>query len=469
MKTEKLIEMLQLGEDQQIEFKTACRTQVIGRQVCAFLNTKGGYVVCGVDDQGKILGIGDLVRITKLENELALGLSPSALVSVEKHDIQGKKILVIEVPAGKDIPYAFRDQIYIRRGDITRKADIETIKDMVVRRQVEPERWERRFSIADIASDLDVDEIAAVVKAVNRNLRMEFHDEGDMQAVLQDMAVFKYGRLTNGGDVLFAKNPELRYPQVRVRAVCFTTGKTDDTYRDEKTFAGPLVSVLEEVYRFIVRNTPSLAHFRKGKLERQNEPLYPADAVDEGLVNAFAHRDYADYKGGIAVHIYPRRLEIWNSGSLPVGVTLEKLARGHISVLRNPDIAHVLYLRGMMEKLGRGSLLIQDLCEKQNIPAPEWKSDPDLGVTLTFFAPEMTPEVTPEVKRMLLVISGEMTREEIMEKLGLKDEKHFRENYQQVAVNLGLIEMTIPDKPRSSKQKYRLTEKGKAILKQSGK
>jgi ATP-dependent DNA helicase RecG len=62
-----------------------------------------------------------------------------------------------------------------------------------------------------------------------------------------------------------------------------------------------------------------------------------------------------------------------------------------------------------------------------------------------------------------------MTREEIMEKLGLKDEKHFRENYQQVAVNLGLIEMTIPDKPRSSKQKYRLTEKGKAILKQSGK
>lgn len=59
-------------------------------------------------------------------------------------------------------------------------------------------------------------------------------------------------------------------------------------------------------------------------------------------MNAFAHRDYADYKGGIAVHIYPRRLEIWNSGSLPAGVTLEKLARGHISVLRNPDIAHVL-------------------------------------------------------------------------------------------------------------------------------
>ena len=58
-----------------------------------------------------------------------------------------------------------------------------------------------------------------------------------------------------------------------------------------------------------------------------------------------------------------------------------------------------------------------------------------------------------------------MTRGEIQERLGLKDEKHFRENYQQVGVKLGLIEMTIPDKPRSSKQKYRLTDKGRAFLK----
>jgi ATP-dependent DNA helicase RecG len=68
---------------------------------------------------------------------------------------------------------------------------------------------------------------------------------------------------------------------------------------------------------------------------------------------------------------------------------------------------------------------------------------------------------------MLSVISGEMTRGQIQEKLGLRDEKHFRENYQQVAVKLGLIEMSIPDKPRSSKQKYRLTAKGLAVVQSS--
>lgn len=62
------------------------------------------------------------------------------------------------------------------------------------------------------------------------------------------------------------------------------------------------------------------------------------------------------------------------------------------------------------------------------------------------------------------MMAGEMTRGEIQRRLGLSDEKHFRENYQQLAVKLGLIEMTIPDKPRSSKQKYRLTERGRRFL-----
>lgn len=76
----------------------------------------------------------------------------------------------------------------------------------------------------------------------------------------------------------------------------------------------------------------------------------------------------------------------------------------------------------------------------------------------------VTPEVTPEVCRVLRVIEGEMSRQEMMSLLGLVDEKHFREHYQQKAIALRLIEMTIPDKPQSSKQRYRLTEKGKTYL-----
>lgn len=66
-----------------------------------------------------------------------------------------------------------------------------------------------------------------------------------------------------------------------------------------------------------------------------------------------------------------------------------------------------------------------------------------------------TPEVTPEVRRLLKAINGDMTRIEIQEKIGLKDEKHFREHYLKPAISNGFIEMTIPDKPNSRLQKYR--------------
>ena len=74
------------------------------------------------------------------------------------------------------------------------------------------------------------------------------------------------------------------------------------------------------------------------------------------------------------------------------------------------------------------------------------------------------PSVTPEVKKLLNIMQGEISRGDLLAALGLKDEKHFRQLYQQAGITMGLIEMTIPDKPRSSKQKYRLTEKGRMLL-----
>jgi ATP-dependent DNA helicase RecG len=61
---------------------------------------------------------------------------------------------------------------------------------------------------------------------------------------------------------------------------------------------------------------------------------------------------------------------------------------------------------------------------------------------------------------MLRRVNGEMSRVELMSALGLKDEKHFRTHYQQVALALGVLEMTVPDKPNSRLQKYRLTQAG---------
>ena len=83
--------------------------------------------------------------------------------------------------------------------------------------------------------------------------------------------------------------------------------------------------------------------------------------------------------------------------------------------------------------------------------------------TVTSSTPEVEPEVTPEV-RLLSVLAGEMTRQQLKEALGLKDDEHFRKDYLLPALKAGLIEMTVPDKPRSSKQKYRLGDKGRQVM-----
>ena len=80
------------------------------------------------------------------------------------------------------------------------------------------------------------------------------------------------------------------------------------------------------------------------------------------------------------------------------------------------------------------------------------------------FTPEVSHDVTPEVKRLITVLNNSMSRKEIQQKLKLKDEKNFRQKYLIPAIKEGFVEMTVPEKPKSRLQKYRLTAKGRAFI-----
>ncbi len=83
-----------------------------------------------------------------------------------------------------------------------------------------------------------------------------------------------------------------------------------------------------------------------------------------------------------------------------------------------------------------------------------------------YTTPQVSPQVTPQVERLLFVLNGEMSRGEIQAALDLKDRKSFRSRYLAPALNAGLIEMTIPERPNSRLQKYRLTEKGRKLARE---
>jgi ATP-dependent DNA helicase RecG len=131
----------------------------------------------------------------------------------------------------------------------------------------------------------------------------------------------------------------------------------------------------------------------------------------------------------------------------------------------------VLYRAGIIERWGSGTLNIVDWCAENGNPPPKWREE--AGSVFVIFAPatpgggpEVTGEVGGEVRSLLSVCRGTMTRGELQDALALKSEENFSVLYLTPALDTGLVEMTIPDKPRSSKQKYRLTEKGRRLLSQ---
>jgi len=79
-------------------------------------------------------------------------------------------------------------------------------------------------------------------------------------------------------------------------------------------------------------------------------------------------------------------------------------------------------------------------------------------------AGEVAGEVTGEVKKLLKILTKPMNRTELQAQLQLKSQANFRERYLQPALMAGFIEMTIPHKPTSSRQKYRLTAKGRTVF-----
>ena len=191
--------------------------------------------------------------------------------------------------------------------------------------------------------------------------------------------------LTQGADVAFGREPARRHPQVRARVIKYSTDKTGDLFETDVWFSGPIASTLRECVSAVRANVRLQSRFGADDLRRGNQAEYSLQALREGIVNAFAHRDYASFSGGVTVSIYPDRIEIWNSGRLPKELSASDLRRNHRSLPGNPDLVHVLYLRNLMERTGRGTQMIIQECKLRGAPLPRWEDRPS-GVTLTLFA-----------------------------------------------------------------------------------
>ena len=365
-------------------------------------------------------------------------------------------MLVVTVPEQHGKPYSHTGRFYIREGASSQQMAREEIREFFFREglirldespcrsfdpevEITPERWSTFSSRAGVSGDLDP------------------------MTVLENLHLVKDGMVTHAGAWLLADDITRFMLTAGVTCAVFR-GSSKTHILDRKEFTGSVYDIYESVMGYLQGklNSALIPH----ALGRDERLEMPESALREAVVNAIAHRDYRS-TANVQVYVFHDRVEIVTPGGLPAGTREEDL--GSRSVPRNPLLFSILYRMGLVEQIGSGIRRIREVSLEYGVAEPVIDVSPD-WLTVRFprqfdtSAPHVTPHealhVTLHVGRLLSVLSGDMARAELMQTLGLKNRSHFSRTYLQPGLDAGLIEMTIPDRPRSRMQRYRLTAHG---------
>ena len=246
-------------------------------------------------------------------------------------------------------------------------------------------------------------------------------------------------------------------------------------FLDQRNLRGPAFKLVEEAELFCQRHFPLPGRVEPGRLQRVDRPLIPPDAMREIVVNALIHRDYSIAGGAISLAIFDDRVEVWSAGKFPNGITPESLKHAHLSVQRNPIIAEGFHRAGLIEKWGRGTNRVAEMCRAAGIAPPEFEEITGAAV-VTFRVPvaqavgeqaESRPESRPESDGLSLeerivttLRNGPLAKSELAQAFGLKGVSGQLKKSISALLKRQVIEFTIPEKPGSRLQKYRLVQAG---------
>lgn len=489
-------------EWERLEFKRGWNPEEILRSICAFANDfhnlGGGYIIVGIEgSHGQPVlpphGVNPAFVDAIQKELLALGhnaIIPSYHPILFPVEYGPKTILVIWVPGGMTRPYKAKATLgkgseykyYIRKNSSSVVARGTDESELLSLAATVP--FDDRYNQKATLEDLDKTLIKAFLSEIKSSLANEvdtlsIEELGRAMHIVDgpNEALFPL----NVGLMMFNSEPWKFFPYTQIDIVWFGKEGAGGDKFSEKIFKGPIHIMTKEALDFINRNfiTETIIKYADTAIASRVKN-YPFAAIEEALVNAVYHRSYEE-REPIEIRIYQEEMLILSYPGPDRSVQLEAFEHGRVNSrrYRNRRIGEFFKDLKMTEGRSTGIKKIIDAMAQNGSPKPSFTFDAEhtfFQVTLSVHfevlkkeedAKEVsTPQVTPQVLSLLQCIEGEMSRDEIMQKMGLKDIKNFRDGYLNPAVGDGWIELTIPDKPKSPKQKYKLTVLGKIELKE---
>ena len=405
-------------EDQHIEWKESWRDDYL-KWISAFANARGGKLVIGVDDQGKVVGLPDAPKLlVDLPNKVRDVLGILVGVNLKRSgQYEYLEIVVDSYP----YPVSYKGEYHVRSGGTKQELKGAALDRFLLSRQ--GRTWDGVPVPRVAVKDLSRPAIAAFCKRAQQSRRLTTAVLREPPPSLVEKLHLLDGKyLKRAAVLLFHPDPERFVTGAFVKLGFFRTN-ADLLYHDE--IHGDLFTQVEKTLELLLTKYLKAGISYRGVQRVETYPV-PEAALREALLNAIVHKDYAAGTP-IQISVYSDKMMLWNPGELPDHWTVARLKDKHPSRPFNPDVANAFFRAGMIEAWGRGIERILEACRSAEVPEPELRCESS-GMWVEFRFPkgrvgEATQETTQETtqERILALLRSEpsITRVELARRIGL--------------------------------------------------
>ncbi|MCD6274451.1 MAG: putative DNA binding domain-containing protein [Candidatus Aenigmarchaeota archaeon] len=375
-----ILDLIKKGESETLEFKETLKLDnEIGKTISAFSNTRGGIILIGVSDSGEIIGVTiGKNTIEELANYIKRNTDTKVYPSIKVEEAENKKIIFIEIQENKEKPVFFKNHAYKRVGKTSPEMSSSEIRKLA-KESGEKVYWDSKICSEASLEDIDEEKVRWFLRKAKYERNFDVELETPVKEALERLKLIKNGKLTNAAILLFGKNPQKFFLQAETRCARFK-GTEPLEFIDMKVFGEDIINQRDNAIEFVKEHIK--LHAKIVGTEREETWEYPIEAIREGITNAICHRSY-DVLSNVQIRIFDDRIEIWNPGTLPEGLTIEKLKGKHESILRNPLIGKCFFLIRFVEQWGTGTNRIIRETIAHGLPDPVFE-DTKTSFILTF-------------------------------------------------------------------------------------
>jgi predicted HTH transcriptional regulator len=230
--------------------------------------------------------------------------------------------------------------------------------------------------------DIDKSRITAFVETAEAAGRLKLKGSRAPMAVLKNFNLLRDGLPTNAAILLFGKNPHRFFSNAQVHCFHFHGTEKRKPIASQQPYEGRLLEVIDEAVDFVLGKIARRVGTRATSTQVPVSFEIPRSVIVEAIVNAVTHRNY-DHNGFVQVVVFADRVEVWNPGELPPGLTPELLRQPHGAIPQNPLIAEPLFRVKYVEKAGTGTTDMIADCREAGLPEPDFEQrGPHFVVTL---------------------------------------------------------------------------------------